>query len=305
MLGAHRRQHHRRQGHEEQGHADARHHEGQPQLRVAGTVRGGSGRARPGRWPAAPARRRARAGPRSAAASAAASGATSIGMPVQGRTRRPGGERRVVLDDLEELRQEEDRAEHPEAHEQRHDVHGRERPAPEQAQRQHGMGAAPLPRHEGRQTRRPRPRRTPARPALVQPWALARTRPSTTPSSPTVASTTPPRSSGWRGPEGLRQAPAGQHHEHDPDGHVDPEDRLPRPAARHRAADQRARRPPPRRRWRPTPRAPGSGARARTAADNSVSDSGMIERAARALHGAGRDQPADRRATGRRRPRRR
>ena len=49
--------------------------------------------------------------------SAPAIGATKIGIAVHGRMRRPGLQRRVALHGLEELREQEDRAEHPEEHE--------------------------------------------------------------------------------------------------------------------------------------------------------------------------------------------
>jgi hypothetical protein len=61
----------------------------------------------------------------------------------------PGLQRAVVLDDLQELGQQEDRAEHPEEHEQRGGVGHREPPAAEQSQRQHGLGSAHLPGGEG------------------------------------------------------------------------------------------------------------------------------------------------------------
>jgi len=55
-----------------------------------------------------------------------------------------------VLDDLEELCEQEDRAEHPEEHRQRGGVGHREPAAAEQLQREHGLACPRLPGGEGR-----------------------------------------------------------------------------------------------------------------------------------------------------------
>ena len=62
----------------------------------------------------------------------------------------PGAERRVALHGLEELGEQEDRAEHPEAHQHRPDVRERERAVAEEAHRQHRVLGAQLPRDERR-----------------------------------------------------------------------------------------------------------------------------------------------------------
>ena len=61
--------------------------------------------------------------------SAPAIGAMNIGIERPRQDPQPGAERRVALHGLEELREQEDRAEHPEEHEQRGDVRERERAA--------------------------------------------------------------------------------------------------------------------------------------------------------------------------------
>ena len=132
--------------------------------------------------------------------SAPAIGATKIGIAVHGQDAQPGRERRVVLHRLEELREQEDRAEHPEEHQQRRDV--REREAC-------GCGrsaSAASATRRAAPTRRTRPRAAaPATigttmPALVQPCALPRTSPQTIPSRPALASARPGRSSAESAP---------------------------------------------------------------------------------------------------------
>ena len=66
-----------------------------------------------------------------------------------------GLERAVALDDLEELGEQEDRAEHPEVHQQRDRVGGAERTAAEEAHRQHRVRLARLPDHEPDEQRGP------------------------------------------------------------------------------------------------------------------------------------------------------
>jgi len=60
-------------------------------------------------------------------------------------------ERRVALHGLEELRQQEDRPEHPEEHQERGDVREREDAVLEEAHRQHRFRRAELPEHEQRE----------------------------------------------------------------------------------------------------------------------------------------------------------
>ena len=66
-----------------------------------------------------------------------------------------GLERAVALDDLEELGEQEDRAEHPEVHQQRDRVRGAEGAAAEEAHRQHRVGVAGLPDDEADEQRGP------------------------------------------------------------------------------------------------------------------------------------------------------
>ena len=132
--------------------------------------------------------------------SAPAIGATNIGIAVHGRMRRPEPKRRVALHRLEELREQEDRAEHPEEHEQRRDVRERERAVAEEAHRQHRRLGAQLPqRRTARRARAP----TASEPTIsghVQPCALPRTRPQTMPNRPALTSARPGRSSFAFGP---------------------------------------------------------------------------------------------------------
>ena len=112
--------------------------------------------------------------------SSPAIGAIRIGIAVQGRIRRPGLERRGALHGLEVLGEQEDRAEHPEEHEQRGDVGRGEGAVAEEAHRQHRRCRRAAPR--GR-TARGRPRRRASAETTstdVQPASLPRTRPQTT-----------------------------------------------------------------------------------------------------------------------------
>ena len=82
----------------------------------------------------------------------------------------PGLERRVALHGLEELREQEDRAEHPEEHEERRDVRVTERPVLEEAHRQHRLLRPELPEDERGHEHRARDEREHdlrARPALA------------------------------------------------------------------------------------------------------------------------------------------
>ena len=80
--------------------------------------------------------------------SAPAIGAMNIGASVQGRILRPDSERRVALHGLKELREQEDRAEHAEVHEQRGRVRQRERGVAEEPHRQHRVVGPQLPGDE-------------------------------------------------------------------------------------------------------------------------------------------------------------
>ena len=170
-------------------------------------------------------------------------GATKIGIAVHGSIRRPASQRRVALHGLEELREQEDRAEHPEEHQQRGDVGRREG-------RGCGRSAAAA---SARRRAAPRARTAPssdhaggrARPTisgLVQPSSLPRTRPQTMPNRPALARASPGRSSESVRAAALRQAQQRQREQDEADRHVQPEDPLPGDALDDGAADERAER---------------------------------------------------------------
>ena len=132
-----------------------------------------------------------------------------------------------MLDGLEELGEEEDRPEHPEAHQHGDAVHDGEAPPAEQPERQHRVRGSPLDREEGAERddpegearqhldTRPADRPTPDQPEDDPEQSRAR------------QSTTPATSSGRLVAMGLREAVPGEWDERDPDRHVDPEDPLP------------------------------------------------------------------------------
>ena len=151
-----------------------------------------------------------------------------------------GLERRVALHGLQELREQEDRAEGAEVHRQRDEVGGREGARAEQPQRQHRRRGARLPEHERGQRRARRRRAPPSTCGDVQPRSLPRTMPHTSPARPAVASVAPTRSSRTPGPWLSSSRRLGEHDRDDADGDVEPEDPVPRDAVDDRAADQRA-----------------------------------------------------------------
>ena len=128
---------------------------------------------------------------------------------------------------------------------------------------------------------------------LVQPWPLPRTRPQTTPSRPALTNARPRRSRLGRGPASLVQAPPGKRHQGQPDGHVDPEDPLPRQAFDHGAADER-----PEGDGEAADAAPGAQREAAALGRYRRAEDGQGERsddgAAEALEGAGGDESLDR-----------
>ena len=151
-----------------------------------------------------------------------------------------GLERAVALDDLEELGEQEDRAEHPEVHEQRHEVRGGER-------RGSGRSAAGA---SGAPGAIPRPRRRRAAPipatsaaticGLVQPWSLPLMTPHTRARSPALIRPRPGHVEPALGTVGLGQTERGQREHDQPDRHVEPEDPVPVEALGDGAADERA-----------------------------------------------------------------
>ena len=161
-------------------------------------------------------------------------------MPVHGSVRRPACERRVSLHDLEELGQQEDRSEHTERHQHRGEVGGREGPLAEEAHRHHRSLSTGAPTTRRRRAA-PRPATSGTMtPRLVHPCALPRTRPHTRPNSPALASAKPGRSSARLGPVVSVRRHQAMGSEHETDGHVQPEDPLPREPFDHRAADHGA-----------------------------------------------------------------
>ena len=133
---------------EEERHPDPRDHEAGDELGV------GHRRRRDRRQPAEPDRLQREPG-RHQRPAADAVGERAGDRRDEDRHRRPrqdaqaGVQRAVALHGLQELRQQEDRAEHPEEHEERGQVRRRERAAAEEAHRQHRRGRAELPEHEG------------------------------------------------------------------------------------------------------------------------------------------------------------
>ncbi len=155
-----------------------------------------------------------------------------------GEDTEPGLERRVPLRGLEELRQQEDRAEHPEVHEQGRSVGRGERPVAEEPHGQHRLRRAELPgderceqccsRHEGADDRRARP----AVPVAVD----------DPPDQPEHAAAREREAREVEclvGPGRLTKLRR-QRQEDQPDRHVQPEDPLPGDAVDDGAADERA-----------------------------------------------------------------
>ena len=164
------------------------------------------------------------------------------------RHRRPrqdpqaGGERRVALHGLEELREQEDRAEHPEREEERRDVRERERPVAEEAHRQHRRRCAELPQRRtaaitseaaddrAEDRRRAPPERVAANEAPDDAEQADAGEPEAGQVEPTERAAA------------LVEPQQDERDEHEPDRHVQPEDPLPRDARDDGAADERAER---------------------------------------------------------------
>ena len=150
-------------------------------------------------------------------------------------------ERRVALHGLEELRQQEDRAEHPEEHEQRGEVRERERRVAEERHRQHRMRSAQLPGDERADESEPEPEGGEdlgARPAQLVAADQA-------PDDPEHAGADEADAGQVElagRPVALGQPGQCERHEQDPDRDVEPEDVLPREALDDGTADDRAER---------------------------------------------------------------
>ena len=216
------------------------------------------------------------------------------------RHRRPrqrpeaGLERGVALHGLQELREQEDRAEHPEEHEERGDVGRRERPVPEEPHRQHRRLACGAPRG-----------RTPPRnasPSVSEP-RISKLAPADRVAADEARARSR-RGRCWRGrgragraASRARRTPSGGSRPSGtstrPIGHVEPEDPLPREAFDDRAADDRAERDAEAADAAPRAERERRASRAARPRERIVSVSGSHDRAAEPLHRAGGDQRLD------------
>ena len=184
-----------RAGGEDERHAEPRHHERHDELAV-----GGVGRAR-----SAPSQAIATACSASPATISGrepirslrmpAIGATSIGIAVHGSVRSAGLQRAEALRGLEELAEQEDRAEVPKNIANDDAVRGGEAARAEEAQRQHRLRRVRAPTRGTRRAARRRRSALASTVALVQPSASARTMPNVRPNRPAPASARPGRSS--------------------------------------------------------------------------------------------------------------
>jgi len=158
-----------------------------------------------------------------------------------GQRPQPGLERRIALDGLEELGQQEDRAEDAERHRERDAVRGRELARAEEAQRQHRRLRAQLPgdergqQHSARGDRRDDLGRAPAHRVAAHDAV-----------DDAEQAGRGERQAGQVQRAGravaLAQAARGERREREADRDVEPEDPLPRDPLDHGAADERAER---------------------------------------------------------------
>ena len=147
LVAAHRAEHDVGDGDDEQRHPEAGDHEGRHHREVRN---GGAGH---GGQPAQPDGLQGQPGDQQRpAADAVRQCARDRGYehrhPGPGQRPQPGFQRAVVLDDLQELSEQEDRAEHPEEHQQRRRVGQGEAAAAEQVHRQHRLAGPQFPGHE-------------------------------------------------------------------------------------------------------------------------------------------------------------
>ena len=144
--------------------------------------------------------------PRSGRRERRRSGAMNIGASVHGRIRKSGPERRVALHGLEELREQEDRAEHAEEHERaRRCSRARTSGCGRTASAASGSRARSSQSDERGDEHARRASSEPTICGLAQPSPLPRTRPQTMPNRPALASPSPGRSSLPAGPVRLGQ----------------------------------------------------------------------------------------------------
>ena len=127
-------------------------------------------------------------------------GATIIVAPVHSSMRSPAWNGRVAQHVLQHLGEQEDRAEGPEVHEERHGVGDREGALAEEAHRDHRLPWRAAPRRRRPPAGRCRWPATTTISGVVQPSACPRTRPKTSAKRPTEARPKPGRSSVRDGP---------------------------------------------------------------------------------------------------------
>ena len=195
-------------------------------------------------------------------------------------------ERRVALHGLEELRQQEDRAEHPEEHEQRGEVRERERArCGRSVIGSIGDGARSSQATNAATSAKPSPSAVRIS-GLVQPCSLPRIRPQTIPNMPALTSADAGQVELAGRAVALGQPRQRERHEQDPDRDVEPEDVLPGEALDDGAADDRAERD-----REAADRTPGAereaALRGRHGRREDRQRQRHHDRAAEALHGAG------------------
>ena len=134
-------------------------------------------------------------------------------MPVHGRIRSPAPEWRVALHGLEELRQEEDRSEHPEAEEHGGHVHRSEGAVPEQAQRQHRVGRSEAPTRRNAASPTAPPANDASTSVLVQPCALPCDQPEDHAKQTDADKDRTPKIEARRPAAGFGELPPGQGHQ--------------------------------------------------------------------------------------------
>ena len=173
--------------------------------------------------------------------SAPAIGATNIGGERPRQDPQAGVERRVALHGLEELREQEDRAEHPEEHEQRGDVRERERAACGRSASAASARPPAAPRRRTRRRGRPDRRASRRSPGSPSPGRCRGRGPRRSRSRPTLASAEARQVElAGRAVRSRCRRESASGISSEADRHVEPEDPLPREALDDGAADERA-----------------------------------------------------------------
>src|SRR6266511_2272543 len=225
---------------EEERHPDPREDERADQIRIR------NGRRRDGRDPAEPDRLQREPDahdprPRDAIRERACDRRDEDRHRRPGEDAEAGAEGRVTLHGLEELREQEDRAEHAEEHEQRGDVRLRERPVAEEAHRQHRRLRAQLPEDEqGDQHRAGADRAHDLETSPAD--AVTADEPPDDPEQTRAREPEAGQVELRARPPALVQAAPGERDQQQPDRDVEPEDPLPRHPLDDGAADERAER---------------------------------------------------------------